>query len=236
MGKKVLITGANKGIGFETARKLGQQGWHVLLGARNKQRGLEAVSLLQQEGITVEWIHIDLNDLDTIHEAAHDIISNHSDMSVLINNAGISGNMEASPLEVTAEELKTLTEVNILGNFEMIKAFVPILTTNKGTILNLTIPSNPSRLFHPFSYTATKASLNSMIKLFAKYFKKHRVPINIFGLMPGGITTDLNNNMKGFYMRTVDEGAQTVVNVLTNKHNYNGKIIYRFTPFSLFKK
>ncbi|MBO1198892.1 SDR family NAD(P)-dependent oxidoreductase [Staphylococcus simiae] len=236
MVQKVLITGGNKGIGFESARKLGKLGWHILLGARNEQRGTAAVEKLEQEGITAEWIHIDLNDLATIHAAAQYVTEHHTDLNVLINNAGIPGKMDATPLEVTADELKSVIDVNIIGNFEMIKTFTPILAVNKGTILNLTIPSKSSHFFHPFSYTASKSSLNSMIRMFGQYYKKKHIPINIFGLMPGGITTDLNNHMKGFYMRTVDQGAQTVVNVLTDKRNYNGKVIFRFTPFTLFNK
>ncbi|MEJ7170180.1 SDR family oxidoreductase, partial [Staphylococcus epidermidis] len=80
-----------------------------------------------QKGINAEWIKIDFNDLTTIHEAAKYVENNHADLNVLINNAGISGNMEASPLDVDIEELKTVTEVNVYGNFEMVKSFTPIL-------------------------------------------------------------------------------------------------------------
>lgn len=109
MSKKVLITGANKGIGFETARQLGQQGWYILLGARNEQRGMEAVNTLQREGINVEWVRIDLNHAETIDSAAQYIRAHHSDINVLINNAGVSGNMQAKPLDVDVDELRSLT-------------------------------------------------------------------------------------------------------------------------------
>lgn len=236
MTQKVLITGANKGLGFETGRQLGNKGWTILLGARDEVRGTEAVKTLQQKGINAEWIKIDFNDLTTIHEAAKYVENNHADLNVLINNAGISGNMEASPLDVDIEELKTVTEVNVYGNFEMVKSFTPILARNKGRILNLTIPTKPSNFFHPFSYMTTKTALNSMIKLFAKYFKKHKISVEIFGVMPGGITTDLNNNQIGFLMRTVNEGAQSIVNVIMDKRNHNGKILIRLRPFKIFKK
>ncbi|CQD27048.1 SDR family NAD(P)-dependent oxidoreductase [Staphylococcus capitis] len=236
MSKKVLITGANKGIGFETARQLGEQGWYILLGARNEQRGMEAVNTLQREGINVEWVRIDLNHDETIDSAAQYIRAHHSDINVLINNAGVSGNMQAKPLDVDVDELRSLTEVNFFGNFQMIKAFTPILARNKGRIVNLTIPLKPSSFFEPFSYIATKAPLNSMIKLFARQFKKSKIPVEIFGIMPGGVTTDLNNHQKGLLMRTVSEAAQSIVKVVTDNRNHNGKILLRVTPFKLFKK
>ncbi|TGR15863.1 SDR family NAD(P)-dependent oxidoreductase, partial [Mesorhizobium sp. M8A.F.Ca.ET.202.01.1.1] len=100
--------------------------------------GRAAVKTLENKGITAEWIQIDLNDIDTIHAAADYIAKQHSDLKALINNAGISGNMKASPLDVDLEELRELAEVNVFGNFEMIKTFTPILAKNHGRILNLT--------------------------------------------------------------------------------------------------
>ncbi|WP_208458510.1 hypothetical protein, partial [Burkholderia vietnamiensis] len=65
--------------------------------------------------------------------------------------------------------------------------------------------------------------------------KKNKIPVEIFGVMPGGITTDLNNHQKGFLMRSVNEGAQSIVKVLTDNHNHNGKILLRLMPFKIFK-
>lgn len=236
MVKKVLITGANKGIGFETARVLGKSGWEVLLGARNKQRGIEAVKKLEIEGIRAEWIEIDLNNFKTIHSASDYISKNHSNLNALINNAGIPGNMKTHPLDVSIEELKKLTEVNFWGNFEMIKVFTPILAKNNGKILNVTIPSKPSIFLDAFSYTASKAGLNSMIQLFGREFKKNKIPVEIFGVIPGGITTDLNDNQKGIFMRSAHEGGVSIARALISKKRFQGKILIRVTPFKLFSK
>jgi len=228
MTNKVLITGANKGIGFETARQLGELGWYVLLGARNQVRGEEAVSKLKSEGIQgVEWINIDLNNEDTITEAAEYVSKAHPDLKAVINNAGIPGDMQKRPLDFTVEELRELTEVNFLGNFAMIKAFTPILERNNGRILNLTITSTGMGAFRPFGYMMSKAPLNAMIKVIGNDFKSNHVPVQIYGVIPGGVTTDLNGNQDGWMMRSVEDGGQTVVNALLNKRNLQGKTLVR---------
>ncbi|MFC4770853.1 SDR family NAD(P)-dependent oxidoreductase [Enterococcus hermanniensis] len=228
MTNKVLITGANKGIGFESARQLGHKGWYILLGARNEERGLAAVQQLKNEGIAnVEWVQIDLNDLASITNAAAYIRENHSDLNALINNAGISGDMHKRPLDFTLDELKAVTEVNVYGNFSMIKAFTPILSKNQGKILHVTLPGIGAGSFRPFAYMASKASLNSMIRNFGYDFKKNQISVDIFGVMPGGIQTDLNDHMTGWMMRTLPEGTKSIVDVLTDGKSHQGKILSR---------
>lgn len=235
MANTVLITGANKGIGFEMARQLGQKGWTILLGARNKQRGMAAVQKLQEEGITVEWIPIDLNDPETIHFAAANVAKMHPELRVLVNNAGIPGDMSAEPLATKTEDLQATLNVNVIGNFELIKAFTPILQKNHGRIVNMTIPA-PNRFFHPFSYCTSKSALNQMISMFAKSFKAQHIPVEIFGVVPGGVTTDLNHHMNNRFMRSVEDGAGSVVNVILDKHNHQGKTVIRFGGMKLVKK
>lgn len=225
MTKTVLITGANKGIGFETARQLGQQGWLVLLGARNPERGATAVKKLQAEGSQAELILIDLNDLTTIQAAAAKVAQEHPELRVLINNAGIAGDMQASPMGTKIAELQDTLAVNVVGNFAMIKAFAPILRSNHGRIVNLTIPDNFVQFFHPFSYITSKAGLNRMIKMFGLSFKRHHIPVEIFGVMPGGVSTDLNHHLKNPLMRSVSDGARVVVNLVNDQHNHQGKIV-----------
>ncbi|MDR1908616.1 MAG: SDR family NAD(P)-dependent oxidoreductase [Spirochaetaceae bacterium] len=229
MKNKVLITGANKGIGFEVARQLGHLGWSILLGARNEQRGQKAVKILQEEGVNdVEWLKIDFNNLDTIARAAETVRANHSDLNVLINNAGIPGDMHKPGYEFDVTELREVIDVNFYGNFAMVKAFLPILRENNGRILNLTIPigtslSNPN--FNPFAYKTSKAALNAMIQSLGASFKQNSIPVEIFGVMPGGITTDLNNNSTGPFMKTVSAGGKVIVDLLLNGENYQGQVI-----------
>lgn len=236
MTKKVLITGANKGIGFEVAKQLGEKGWVILLGARSQQRGLAAVHELEKQGITAEWVKIDLDDLETVHEAAADVAKRHPDLKVLINNAGIAGDMAAEPLAVATSDLKETLTVNVIGSFEMIKAFTPILRQNHGRIANMTIPVNPSGFWHPFSYIISKSALDQMVKLFGQSFSRQHIPVDIFGIMPGGVSTDLNHHMKNPFIHTVEEGAATVVKIVTDGRHHQGKIVNDYGLTKLVKR
>lgn len=228
MTKKVLITGANRGIGFETARQLGKQGWYILLGSRNQQRGRDAIAKLNAQGIySVELIPIDLNNINSIDDAAKYIQENHPDLNAVINNAGISGDMAKRPLDFTATEISELVKVNVEGNFQMIKKFTPILANNHGKILNLTIPLMITKFFKPFGYMTSKAALNTMIKSIDYDFKQNNVPVEVYGIMPGGVSTDLNGHMGGWMMHTVEEGGQIVATALTDPRNHQGKILNR---------
>ncbi|WP_461212794.1 SDR family NAD(P)-dependent oxidoreductase [Lacticaseibacillus sp. GG6-2] len=225
MANTVLITGANKGIGFEVARQLGRKGWQVLVGARNQQRGLAAVQRLQAEGTNAHWLRIDLDDLTTVHAAAIEVAQKYPQLQLLVNNAGIAGDMKAEPLATKVADLKATLNVNVVGSFAMIKAFTEILARNHGRIANMTIPTKPSRFWHPFSYITSKAALEQMIKMFALSFKRQHIPVEIFGIMPGGVSTDLNDHMQNPFVRPVAEGAGAVVKIVSDKHNHQGKIV-----------
>jgi NAD(P)-dependent dehydrogenase (short-subunit alcohol dehydrogenase family) len=225
MPNKVLITGANKGIGFEIARQLGHLGWSILLGARNEQRGQAAVKALKDEGITVEWIKIDLTNLDTISAAAQAVQENHGDLNLLINNAGIPGDMHKPGYEFDLAEIRSVVDVNFYGSFAVTKAFLPILQNNKGRILNITIPIAGNEYWSPFAYITSKAALNTMIQILGAKFKQNNIPVEIFGIMPGGTTTDLNNNTTGPYMKTTVQAGKLIVDLLLNGKNYQGQVV-----------
>jgi len=197
---------------------------------------LTAVHELQRAGINAEWIRIDLDNLDTVHAAATDIVDRHPDLSLLINNAGIAGNMSAEPTAVDVDELKETLDVNVLGTFEMIKTFTPILARNRGRIANLTIPDNPNAFWHPFSYITSKVGLNRMIKMFGQSYHRQHIPIDIFGICPGGVSTDLNHHMSNPFIHTVPEGAAAVVKAVTDRHRHQGKIVTDYGVRSLVKR
>ena len=111
--KSVFITGANKGIGFETAKQLLENGFHVYLGSRNLEKGLRAVDLLKNNGLTeVEAIEIDVTDDNSVKTARAEIGKRTDILDVLINNAGISG-IQQNTLNSGIDNFKTVYETNV---------------------------------------------------------------------------------------------------------------------------
>lgn len=126
--KKVFITGANKSIGFETARQLLQKGFYVYLGSRDINKGLEAVEQLKAERLTnVEAVEIDVTDAGSV-KAARTIIGNKTDvLDVLINNAGITGSFPQAALEATPEQFTAVFDTNVIGVVRVTQAFIDLV-------------------------------------------------------------------------------------------------------------
>lgn len=194
--KTVLITGANKGIGFGVAKHLGLSGWQIIIGARDKTRADAAIEQLTLLGIKVlGWINIELSDQTNLAEAAQKIIDNYPDLSLLVNNAGIPGDMSVDSLHTEMDDIKKTVDVNFIGTFYFTKLLIPLLTKNHGRIVNITVPSEISPYWHPLAYVASKAAQNAMMGVLAMEFKQNNKPLEIFSVHPGPTTTDLNGNM-----------------------------------------
>jgi len=211
----VFITGANKGIGYETARQLGKRGYFVFLGARSEENGREAVRKLREEGIEAEYVRIDMADPSAISEAAETIAGLTPSLDVLINNAGIGagGNV---PSEQSMKDIRKVYEVNVFGPIQAIQAMLPLLKkAPSGRIVNvssglgsLTFHSDPSHEHYgvnPLDYNSSKTALNAVTVMFAKEFAG--TPIKINAVDPGYTATDMNNNSGP---RSVEHSAGTV--------------------------
>jgi Dehydrogenases with different specificities (related to short-chain alcohol dehydrogenases) len=219
--KNVLITGANKGIGYETARQLGAMGFMILLGTRNEEKGKEAVAALVNEGVNARFILLDVTNQDTIDAATRQIEQEFGSLDVLINNAGVSLERGASPSQLELAVLKETFETNFFGMFAVTKAMLSLLTKSpSGRIVNLSsglgslaINSDPKSEFARFNllaYNSSKTAVNALTVMFAKEFKNS--PLKINAADPGYTATDLNRHT-GY--RSVEQAAGIVVRLAT---------------------
>lgn len=226
MMKKVLVTGANKGIGFEIARHLGKSGWQVIMGARSQERAEAAIRQLKAEGIeTAGWQHIDLSDNESLEISAAEIGRKHPDLSLLINNAGIPGDMEVMSYEADLADVTQTVQVNYIGTFCLTKALLPLLTKNKGRIVNITVPTEVSPYWHPMAYVASKAAQNVMTSIMAMEFEKKQIPVEIFDIHPGATCTDLNNHYSGPGSHQPDVIGEKVAAIINDDQRHQGELL-----------
>ena len=224
--KIALVTGANKGIGFGIAKHLGLSGWQVIVGARDEQRASNAIAKLQAEGIDVPgWVHIELKDLDGINKAAKEINERFPELSLLVNNAGIPGDMSVDSEHTEISDIRETLDVNYIGTFALTKALIPLLAKNEGRIANVTVPSEISPYWHPLSYVASKAAQNSMMGVMAIEFQQAGTPVIIFSVHTGPTTTDLNGNMSlpGFHEN--ETVGQKFAELINDGQNHQGEFI-----------
>jgi NAD(P)-dependent dehydrogenase (short-subunit alcohol dehydrogenase family) len=216
MEKLVLVTGANKGIGYGIAKHLGLNGWNIILGARNEERAEKAIQDLRSVGVNVVgWVNIELSDLRSIETAVNEIKEQFPTLSLLVNNAGIPGNMAEASYETDISNIKETIDVNFIGTFALTKALIQLLSINNGRIVNITVPSEISPYWHPLAYVASKAAQNAMMGVMAMEFQQKNMPVEIYSVHPGPTTTDLNGNMAlpGFHnIETVGEKMAELIN------------------------
>lgn len=226
MMKKVLVTGANKGIGFEIARHLEKSGWQVIMGARSQERAEAAIRQLKAEGIeTAGWQHVDLSDNESLEISAAEIGRKHPDLSLLINNAGIPGDMEVMSYEADLADVTQTVQVNYIGTFCLTKALLPLLTKNKGRIVNITVPTEVSPYWHPMAYVASKAAQNVMTSIMAMEFEKKQIPVEIFDIHPGATCTDLNNHYSGPGSHQPDVIGEKITAIINDGQRHQGEFL-----------
>ena len=217
--KTVLITGANKSIGFETARQLLQQGYYVYLGCRDKQKGEQAAGQLHAAGLTrVEPLEIDVDESASI-KAAREMLGRKIKMlDVLINNAGISGGMPPqSALETDISVFREVFETNYFGVVEVTQAFIDLLkhapeprivnvTSGLGSLTLQNDPAWKYYVINPACFLASKAALNAHTIVLAANLRDTAFKVN--AVDPGYTATDFNNHSGP---STVQDAAARVV-------------------------
>ncbi|KAJ7472752.1 hypothetical protein FB451DRAFT_1036182 [Mycena latifolia] len=222
VSKLVLITGANKGIGFEIAKQLASQykGYHILMGSRDVERGAKAAEILKKDGLSVEAIAIDVADDASIAAAAKTVESKFGRLDVLINNAGVALDSFTGEPSNRAIFEKTFA-VNIFGAASTTEAFIPLLEKSTAARLvfvssdlgSLTFRADPNGKYNFVdgpAYRSSKAAMNMLALGYAHRFRAKGWKVNIHN--PGYTATDLNHNSG---TGTVEDGAKGAVRLAT---------------------
>ena len=224
--KIVLVTGANKGIGFGIAKHLGLSEWKVIVGARDEQRAGKAIDELKALDVDVlGWVNIELSDLDGIAQAAKEIGQRFPGLTLLVNNAGIPGNMSVDSQHTEMDDIRETLDVNFIGTFALTKALIPLLAENRGRIVNVTVPSEISPYWHPLAYVTSKAAQNAMMGVMAMEFQQSNLPVEICSVHPGPTTTDLNGNMKLPGFHDIDTVGKKMAELINDGQCHQGEFI-----------
>jgi NAD(P)-dependent dehydrogenase (short-subunit alcohol dehydrogenase family) len=201
----ILITGANRGLGFEAARQLAAAGHQVWIGARDQARGEEAA-----EAIGARFVQLDVTDDASVAAAVETVAA----LDVLVNNAGISGG-RISPSEATADHMRAVYETNVFGPVRVLHAFIPLLeksavpvvvnvSSGVGSLGLAADPEGPWSQSNFPVYASSKAALNMLTIRYAAAFPRMRIN----SVDPGFTATDFNRH-RG--TQTVEEGAEAIV-------------------------
>ncbi|MET9908564.1 SDR family NAD(P)-dependent oxidoreductase [Streptomyces sp. NPDC006476] len=208
-----LITGANKGLGFETARRLVAAGHTVYVGARDPERGRRAA-----ERLGARFVRLDVTD-DASVDAAAKAIEADGGLDVLINNAGMETRTEDNSVpvaaSVTADHMRTTFETNVFGVVRVLHAFLPLLerspapvvvnvSSGLASLTHLSDPEHPAHFYPGIAYPTSKTAVNMLTVQFAKAYPTMRIN----SVEPGFTKTDLNGNTG---TQTVEEGAEIIV-------------------------
>jgi NAD(P)-dependent dehydrogenase (short-subunit alcohol dehydrogenase family) len=222
MTKVAVITGGNRGLGFATARRLGQSDVHVIIGARDTAAGEEAADRLRRESVGAEALTIDVDSPASVHAAAEQVAQRHGRTDILINNAGILPELTATdadrPLDLRI--FRRTFETNVHGAVSVTKEFLPLLRRSaSGRIVNvsstmgsLTDQTDPSSQYYDVivpAYQMSKAALNGFTIALSKMLVDTSIKVN--SVCPGWVQTDLGGpDNRAAAPTTPDEAAHIV--------------------------
>lgn len=207
--RTALITGANRGIGFEIARQLARRGFHVVVGARNESRGQQAAEKIRDEGGKATFLSLDVSQSVSIQSAANRFNEITDRLHVLINNAAVYLDQGRSLLTLSRDLLNETLQVNTLGPLELIQAFLPCLRrAAPARIIN--VSSGYGQLdglsaYEP-SYCLSKLALNGLTIMLADVLGSDRIAVN--SMCPGWVRTEMGGPDAPL---SVEEGADTAV-------------------------
>jgi|SRR5579875_1848321 len=215
--KIALVTGANKGIGFEVARQIAKAGYLVLLGARNSTLGEQAATKLNSESLQTRFVPLDLTDNATIQTAASTVATDYGHLDILVNNAGIADPADGPPSTVSLDAVERTFRTNFLGSLAVTQAMLPLLrkapsarivnvSSGLGSLTQNADPTWEYAFAKPLAYNASKAALNMLTVHLA--YELRDTPIKVNAADPGYTATDLNHHSGP---QTIEEGAEETI-------------------------
>jgi NAD(P)-dependent dehydrogenase (short-subunit alcohol dehydrogenase family) len=220
MTKIALVTGANKGIGFETAKQLAQKNIKVLLGARNETEGKKAEAALRDLSLDVTYVKLDISDSEDIATVKNYIESEYGVLDILVNNAAVfldgewfGNNVESVPMKT----LRDTFDINYFGTVEFTQALLPLIKkSDAGRIVNISSLSGSLGVhldenhwlyqLKPYAYSASKTALNQFTVFLANALKETNVKVNAAN--PGWVKTSIGSDQAPL---TPAQGAETGV-------------------------
>ncbi len=206
--KSVLITGANRGLGFEIARQLGEKDYHVIITGRDEEKLSKALSMLESAGIKAEMILMDVDQESSIQKAAGILFMKNFRLDILINNAGINLKNDKSLISSELNKLEKIISTNCYGALQVTRAFLPLIN-NYGKIINISSGggsmTDPVEGWSP-AYCVSKTLLNAFTRHLAYELSGHNISVN--AVCPGWVKTDMGGSSAP---RSVEKGAETPV-------------------------
>ena len=234
--KTVLITGANKGIGFETAKQMAQLGYFVYVGSRDKTKGSDAINKLKDLGISnVELIEIDVTNINSIKQAKRKLENQIEVLDVLINNAGISGGLVDQNMSTfSMDNLREVFETNFFGAVQTTQQFIDLLKkSSEPRIVNISsglgsLNFSNSHNMAFYAYGCSKTALNAFTVSLAKEFRNTDFRIN--SIEPGYTATNLNEYQG---TQTVEEAVGIIIKYATAGSDApTGKFLWKEGEFA----
>jgi NAD(P)-dependent dehydrogenase (short-subunit alcohol dehydrogenase family) len=203
-----LVTGANRGIGFEVCRQLGQRGYVVVLGSRDRERGAVAAARLRGEGLDIEACQLDVADPASVEAAVERIRREHGRLYALVNNAAILYDTWQRGVDADLAQVREAFDTNVLGAWRMVQAALPLLRASP-TARIVNVSSGAGALTDMGggtpAYRTSKAALNALTRVLAAELRAERILVN--AICPGWVATD----MGGAGGRPVSDGAAGIV-------------------------
>ena len=224
MDKKLaVVTGANKGIGYEVSKQLAKKGFKVILTSRDVEKGKAAAKILQDDGLDIFPYQLDVTNQESINKLKEFVQVYFGKLDVLINNAGVfldpSGKEDnsASVFNADIETLRKTVETNTFGPFLMCQAFIPLMQNNNyGRVVNISTGMGQLAEMDAGwpAYRISKTALNAVTKVFASELKGSNVLVN--SVCPGWVRTDMGGPNAP---KSVEQAAETIIWLATLPFN-----------------